>query len=398
VSTPGLGLGVALDPAPYAGAGGAPRAAVRPASREELCDVLKSTAADHQRLVPFGGPPSAALQAELPAYDLAVDLSALDRVIEYEPEDLTLTAECGCTLDALRATLGAHAQDLPVECDGRTTLGGALASNAAGPRRLRFGAPRDRILGARFVLADGTLARSGGRVVKNVAGYGIHRLLCGSRGALAIIVEASLKLAPAPAARMALVWDDLDAARIAAPEAARVLARLEPAVAWIDGDGVRPLRLTIGLEDDRPWIERQASRVESLFGRAAERHEADEARRRLDRLGAVTALDSTRVGLTLVTPERLTSAVTALTGIDGVRAFSFDALAGRGRVEVEHDRVAEAWTRLAERGIELVEEGSVILGQPLRSSRVLGLRSRIREALDPGRRLALGDRWERRGG
>ena len=69
-----------------------------------------------------------------------------------------------------------------------------------------LGAPRDRILGARFALGEGLLAKSGGRVVKNVAGYGIHRLLCGSRGALAVIVEATLKLQPAPAARAALVY------------------------------------------------------------------------------------------------------------------------------------------------------------------------------------------------
>src|SRR5207253_1209827 len=83
---------------------------------------------------------------------------------EYEPEDLTVTAECGVTLATLRATLAARGQELPLEAPGagRTTLGGTLAANASGPRRLRFGAPRARVLGARFVLGDGTLARSGG--------------------------------------------------------------------------------------------------------------------------------------------------------------------------------------------------------------------------------------------
>ena len=86
------------------------------------------------------------------------------------------------------------------------TLGGVLTANASGPRRRHFGGPRDRILGARFVTGDGVLARTGGRVVKNVAGHAVHRLLVGSHGALGVFVEASLKLPPQPPARLALVW------------------------------------------------------------------------------------------------------------------------------------------------------------------------------------------------
>src|SRR6185503_9728164 len=100
----------------------------------------------------------------------------------------------------LRAALAARGQELPLEGarEERATLGGVLAANAVGPRRRFFGSPRDRILGACYALGDGTLARAGGKVVKNVAGYGIHRLLCGSRGGLAVLLEASLKLLPAP--------------------------------------------------------------------------------------------------------------------------------------------------------------------------------------------------------
>jgi glycolate oxidase FAD binding subunit len=164
-------------------------------------------------------------------YDLALDLTALDRIVEFEPEDLTLTAECGVTIETLRARLVAAGQELPLEASlpARATLGGVLATNASGPRRRRFGAPRDRILGARFALSDGTLARAGGRVVKNVAGYGIHRLLCGSRGGLGVIVEASLKLLPAPASRVALVYA-ARASEIADATRWTFLSRLEPAI------------------------------------------------------------------------------------------------------------------------------------------------------------------------
>src|SRR6185436_14571135 len=93
--------------------------------------------------------------------------------------------------------------------------------------RQRLGSPRDRILGARFALGDGTLARTGGKVVKNVAGYGIHRLLCGSRGGLAIIVDASLKLLPAPAERLAMIYA-LPWEYVRDAERWRAISRLEP--------------------------------------------------------------------------------------------------------------------------------------------------------------------------
>src|SRR5262245_59113618 len=207
-ATLGLDSARALDPSPYGMPGRPPRFALRPASREEVAEALRAAARDGLAAIPFGGPPDAGVAAELPAFDLALDLSSLDRVVEYEPEDLTVTAECGVTIATLRARLAARGQELPLESagGGRTTLGGALAANASGARRLRFGAPRDRVLGARFVLGDGTLARTGGKVVKNVAGYAIHRLLCGSRGGLAIVVEASLKLAPRPERREALIY------------------------------------------------------------------------------------------------------------------------------------------------------------------------------------------------
>jgi glycolate oxidase FAD binding subunit len=211
------GLGArALDAGRFTIDGRAPRLAVRPENRDEAAEVLRAAAVDRLAVVPWGGGVSLGREGSPDRYDVALDLSALDRVIEYDPEDFTVTAECGATIASLRATLAAQGQELPLEAPqaSRATLGGAIAANASGPRRLRFGAPRDRILGARFALAGGVIARSGGKVVKNVAGYGTHRLLCGSRGGLAVILEASLKLAPAPETRVALVFG-VDAAALA---------------------------------------------------------------------------------------------------------------------------------------------------------------------------------------
>jgi len=197
-----------LDPARYAIAGVEPLSVRRPATREQVAELLRGAARDGLGVVPWGGGVSLARERAPERYDVALDLTALDRVVEHRSEDMTVTAECGVTLGILRTALAAHGQEGQLEGARaeRATLGGLLAANASGPRRLRFGAPRDRILGAQFALADGTLARSGGRVVKNVAGYALHRLLCGSRGGLAVLLEASLKLAPAPARRVALVF------------------------------------------------------------------------------------------------------------------------------------------------------------------------------------------------
>src|SRR5262249_54328644 len=238
----GLDSARALDPSRYGAPGRTPRLALKPASRDEVVEVIRAAARDGLTVIPFGTAPDASLVAELPPFALALDLSALDRVIEYEPEDLTLTAECGATLATMRSTLAARGQELPLEAPGggRATLGGTLAANASGPRRLRFGAPRDRILGARFVLGDGTLARSGGKVVKNVAGYALHRLLCGSRGSLAILLEASLKLAPRPERREALLY-------------AVTAEQLRDAARWAEFPRLEPALLTVlGAAPARP--------------------------------------------------------------------------------------------------------------------------------------------------
>src|SRR6266508_6734918 len=104
----GLDSARAVDPAPYGAPGRPPRFALRPATREQVCESLRAAERDGLHVIPFGGRPHQALAAELPGFDLALDLSALDRIVEYVPEDLTLTAECGVTIETLRGTLAAR--------------------------------------------------------------------------------------------------------------------------------------------------------------------------------------------------------------------------------------------------------------------------------------------------
>jgi glycolate oxidase FAD binding subunit len=132
--------------------------------------------------------------------DLAISMARLNGILSYEPADMTVTAEAGVTLADLERTLSEHGQWLPLDPPpgDESTLGGLLAANVFGPLRHRYGTARDWLLGLRAVLADGTTIKSGGRVVKNVSGYDLHKVFVGSLGTLGAIAEVTLKVAPLP--------------------------------------------------------------------------------------------------------------------------------------------------------------------------------------------------------
>lgn len=129
-----------------------------------------------------------------------IDLGALDAVIDYTPEDMTVTAQAGRTLARLQAHLAERGQWLPLDPPQpeRLSLGALLDTNASGPRRFGYGTVREHLLGLRVALADGRLIKAGGKVVKNVAGYDLGKLFVGSRGSLGVIVEATFKVQPRP--------------------------------------------------------------------------------------------------------------------------------------------------------------------------------------------------------
>ena len=149
--------------------------------------------------------------------DVVVDTTGLDRVVEYEPADLTVTVEAGMRMAELQRILGEQGQFLaldPPAAEG-ATIGGLIATNASGALRFAYGTARDLVIGTRVANPDGTLTRAGGRVVKNVAGYDLNKLYIGSLGTLSVIVELSFKLAPIAPALDSVVGQmpDLDAAR-----------------------------------------------------------------------------------------------------------------------------------------------------------------------------------------
>jgi glycolate oxidase FAD binding subunit len=189
--------------AAYTVDGLSPAAVVRPGSNEAVSRTLAIAHEENLAVIPLGGRQHAHI-GNLPArYDLALDLSALDAVVEFEPADLTITVQAGMTLGKLRKLTAKAGLMIPFDpsAPDKATVGGMIAAAVSGPARHTLGTPRDFTIGLRVVTADGRLTRAGGKVVKNVAGYDLCKLYTGSLGTLGVIVEASLKAIPAPPVR-----------------------------------------------------------------------------------------------------------------------------------------------------------------------------------------------------
>ncbi|MEX2159974.1 MAG: FAD-binding oxidoreductase [Dehalococcoidia bacterium] len=197
--------GVAPGDAAHAVDGLVPRHVATPASVEQLAAVLALANEHGAAVVPWGGGQHMSLGNVPARYDVALLTKCLDRVIEYEPADLTIAVEAGITMSALQQELAEHGQFLPIDAPPDATVGGVLAANVCGASQHAYGLPRDWLIGCKVAHVDGTISKGGGRVVKNVAGYDMPKLYVGSLGTLGVIVEATFKLAPLPAAQETLV-------------------------------------------------------------------------------------------------------------------------------------------------------------------------------------------------
>ncbi|MCX7408240.1 MAG: FAD-binding oxidoreductase [Planctomycetales bacterium] len=179
-----------------------------PTTQSELARfVAENAVGDKRPLSPVGGRTALHYGFKADEAQTVIAISGLGRVVDYPARDMTITVEAGMRMDELQATLASERQRLPIDIAqaGRATLGGALATNTSGPRRFGHGTFRDFVIGISAVDAHGRAFKAGGRVVKNVAGYDICKLLVGSRGTLAIITQVTLKLRPL-AETSALLW------------------------------------------------------------------------------------------------------------------------------------------------------------------------------------------------
>ena len=188
-----------------------------PKTAAEVAELVADAAAGGRTLEVVGGGTKRRIGPM--AADGIVSMAALNKVVDYAPEELVLTAQPGVTLAALEKLVAAQGQMLPFEpphlgkllaAKGRATLGGTLAANLSGPRRIRAGAARDHFLGLQAVTGRGELVRAGGRVVKNVTGYDLSKLIAGSWGTLAVLTEVTIKVLPAAKTELTLLLFGLD--------------------------------------------------------------------------------------------------------------------------------------------------------------------------------------------
>jgi glycolate oxidase FAD binding subunit len=201
--------------------GAVPTSVVYPRTAEEVAAILKCAAQHDLAVIPCRNATKLGVGNIPRRYDVALSLKEMNNVWHYEPADLTVSVEPGMKLGDFQEMLARNGLWIPLDPPGgpRASLGGILAANASGPLRLFYGSPRDMVLGMKVATTEGKIIKTGGRVVKNVAGYDLTKLLLGSYGSLGVIVEASFKLFPLPAQRATFVF------RVPSIESARDLRR-----------------------------------------------------------------------------------------------------------------------------------------------------------------------------
>jgi glycolate oxidase FAD binding subunit len=281
---------------------------------------------------------------ELHPTDVTLDTTALRGVVAHVPADLTVTVAAGTPVAELRATLAQAGQFLPLDPPhaDTATIGGVVAANSTGFWRARHGGVRDQLIGTTTALADGTLARAGGRVVKNVAGYDVNKLLIGSLGTLGVIVECTFKILPLPRASAGLQasFPRGTAAFAAADAIARTPARAAAIV--VESTARESWRLLVLGQGDPSAVERTlaiAADAAQSQGGTTERHDDIELG-----LGPLRELPATARG-TLVRASLPISAQNAFadvaTRLAGFRHLVADAASGVVRVHVQSDESSE---------------------------------------------------------
>ena len=243
-----------------------------PASTEEASALMRAAASFGLAVVPRGAGTGLGWGAPPSACDLVVDLRLMDQVIEHAAGDLVARVQAGVTIGQLATALASAGQQLALDAPEDATVGGVVATGTAGPRRFRYGAPRDLLIGLTVVRADGVIAHSGGKVVKNVAGYDLGKLFSGSQGTLGLITEAAFRLHPRPAA-VAWVTGEFgpsDRAGAVAAVASAAGSALVPSAVELDwpGGSQRALRVGVLVEGTSSGVAERAKQLSELLAAA----------------------------------------------------------------------------------------------------------------------------------
>jgi glycolate oxidase FAD binding subunit len=244
-----------------------PQVVARPSSTAEVAAVMRAAAAHRLTVVPRGRGTKMTWGSPPHRVDLVVDLSRMDRVLDHAAGDLVLVVQPGATLDAVAQVTAQAGQRLAIDRTvAGASVGGSIATATSGPTRVLVGTVRDLLIGITVVRADGVVAKAGGRVVKNVAGYDVGKLITGSFGTLGIITEATFRLHPLPAATKVVsveVGDHAEAHRLVQ---AVMHSQVVPSAVELDWPAEGPGRLAVLLEGIAAGVERRAATTRQLLG------------------------------------------------------------------------------------------------------------------------------------
>jgi len=239
-----------------------------PASTDEASALLRAAAGLGLVVVPRGSGRRLNWANPPASCDLIVDTCRLNQVLEHAAGDQVLRVQAGVMLDDLAKAVATAGQRLALDPPAGGCVGGVLATNAAGPLRYRYGAPRDLLIGITIVRADGTVARSGGKVVKNVAGYDLGKLFAGSYGTLGLITEATFRLHPLPEQSAWLTLETADPETAAAAVRAMADSPLTPSaieLSWPTADS--PLTVSALLDGDDSSVAVRTDRMRAIVDR-----------------------------------------------------------------------------------------------------------------------------------
>ena len=246
-----------------------PASVAEPATVEEAVEVVGEASRGRRSLLFVGGGTDLELGARPERLDVLLRTRRLDRIVEHAPSDQIVVVEAGVTLAALGRALASAGQRLALDppLPERATVGGVVAANAFGPRRARYGSARDLIIGISIVRADGVRASAGGKVVKNVAGFDLPKLMVGSLGTLGLIATATFRLHPIPEDTSTLRSPGLRAADVVALVARVRQAQLEPDSVAAFRTGPDRFDLAVRFEGFSRGVAEQRERFAALVGK-----------------------------------------------------------------------------------------------------------------------------------
>ncbi len=351
------------------------REVASPRSLDEVADALRSAHDEGRVVVPWGGGTLMGLGNVPECADLAVDLTALNQVVSYEPDDLTIAVQAGCRVAELESLLSENGQILPFDAaePELATIGGLYASGISGPRRFGYGAMRDLVIGITVMSPRGELARGGGMVVKNVSGYDMMRLHYGALGSLGVILQLNFKVIPAPRGSRTAVLRFSDAASAIdaamrvreSPLAPTSIVALDDGAAIAAGLHGAPMTLLLRADGPEGSVQRQVERLAEMASGGAARvveHEDEETLRLWKAVNQALSARSdgssirARIG---VAPSEAVDVMSRLSAISDQGALGQTVMAdlGSGQIFVritsstsESDALSTAWSAMSTLG------------------------------------------------